>query len=150
MSPPKKPQPKTDSDELSDLWLKVSQPAKQWIGQAVLNLVTSPLPVGLLLDKLQRDAHQQPELNKLLQDVNLSVEDKVMLFLMLIVKKMDADIEVQAERATTKSAGAANIDVEMQKLQRLVQKRAQMFDMMSKIMDQYSEQAKNMIQSMGR
>jgi uncharacterized protein GlcG (DUF336 family) len=69
---------------------------------------------------------------------------------MLIVKKMDADIEVQAERATTKSAGAANIDVEMQKLQRLVQKRAQMFDMMSKIMDQYSEQAKNMIQSMGR
>ena len=150
MSPPKKPQPKTDSDELSDLWLKVSQPAKQWIGQAVLNLVTSPLPVGLLLDKLQRDAHLQPELNKLLQDVNLSVEDKVMLFLMLIVKKMDADIEVQAERATTKSAGAANIDVEMQKLQRLVQKRAQMFDMMSKIMDQYSEQAKNMIQSMGR
>src|SRR5258705_1716698 len=102
MSPPKKPQPKTDSDELSDLWLKVSQPARQLIEQAVLNLVTSPLPVRLVLDKLQRDAHLQPEMNKLLQDVNLSVQDKVMLFLMLIMKKMDADIEAQAARATPK------------------------------------------------
>jgi hypothetical protein len=147
MAPPKKPQSKTDSDELSDLWLKISQPAKQWIGQAVLNLVTSPLPVGLLLDKLQRDAHQQPEMNKLLQDVNLGVEDKVMLFLMLMMKKMDADIEAQTANAS-KAGGAPSIDVEMQKLQRMVQKRAQLFDMMSKILDQYSKQANDMVRNM--
>ena len=150
MSPPKKSQPKADSNELSDLWLKVSQPAKNWIGQAALNLVTSPLPVPLLLDKLQRDAHLQPELNKLLQDVNLSVEDKVMLFLMLMVKKMDADIEAQSAKATSATGGQRSIDVEMQKLQRLVQKRAQMFDMLSKIMNQYSETAKSMVQNLGR
>jgi methyl-accepting chemotaxis protein len=150
MSPPKKPQTKADSDELSDLWLKASQPAKHWIGQAVLNLVTSPLPVPLLLDKLQRDAQVQPELNKLLQDVNMSIEDKFVLFLMLMMKKLDADIQAQTSKATSNAGGAPSIDVETQKLQRMVQKRAQMFDMMSKIMDQYSTQAKNMVQNLGR
>ncbi|MBI4821242.1 MAG: hypothetical protein HY791_33590 [Deltaproteobacteria bacterium] len=45
---------------------------------------------------------------------------------------------------------APSIDVETLKLQRMVTKRQQMFDMLKAIIDKYNETAKGVIQSMGR
>ncbi|MBI2376422.1 MAG: hypothetical protein HYV07_20675 [Deltaproteobacteria bacterium] len=119
------------------------------------------------------------EIAKLMNDPSLTVEDKVTLMLMQICKKMDKDIEKQSQYinkiqqqqgqkgggsgnikggggeggaggAGGKGDSAPSIDVETLKLQRMVTKRQQMFDMLKAIIDKYNETAKGVIQSMGR
>ena len=102
-----------------------------------------------------------------LNDPSLTVEDKVTLMLMLIMKKMDKDIEKQAnyindlqqqQQKGGKGGGkgkggggsSPSIDVETMKLKRMIDKRSQMFDMLRQIIDKYNETAKNIIQSIGR
>jgi hypothetical protein len=110
----------------------------------------------------------QNQIEDVLSDPSLTVEDKVTLFLMLVMKKMDKDIEAQADyieqlqQQQNKAAADArlqgkappesnaSIDVESQKLARLVTKRNQMFDILRSIIDKYNETAKNIIQSLGR
>ena len=46
------------------------------------------------------------------------------------------------------AAGSPSIDVETQKLKRAMQKRAELFDVLGKIMERYDQSAKNVIQSM--
>lgn len=121
-------------------------------------------------------AHQA-EAAAILADPSLSVEDKVTLLIMLIMKKMDQDIERQAQyinsiqqqqssRGSNGGTGAngtnngpfgqagesssPSIDVETMKLKRMIDKRGQMFDMLRQIIDKYNETAKNIIQSIGR
>ena len=55
--------------------------------------------------------------------------------------------QFEKKAKSLKSGGA---DIELQELQRLVDKRAQMFDIMSKTIDKYNETANNVIRSMGR
>ncbi|MEL7370863.1 MAG: hypothetical protein AAFN74_18220, partial [Myxococcota bacterium] len=124
------------------------------------------------------EMYHQHEADVLLADPSLTVEDKVTLLLMLIMKKMDRDIENQAQYINSiqqqqsnrggkgkignpmntgpfgQLSGSDNqspsIDVETMKLKRLIDKRSQMFDMLRQIIDKYNETAKNMIQSMSR
>lgn len=116
----------------------------------------------------------------ILSDPALTVEDKVTLFLMQIMKRMDNEIEQQmnyvnqlqnqgGRRGQAGGAGGgdpnaaaataaglepggsdSSIDVETIKLKRLIDKRSQMFDMLRQIVDKYNETAKGIIQSMGR
>lgn len=110
----------------------------------------------------------------ILNDSSLTVEDKVCLMLMAIMKKMDEEIEKQAQyvnslqQQQSKKGGkggggkgggkgggggggsSPSIDVETMKLKRLIDKRGQMFDMLRQIIDKYNETAKNVIQSIGR
>ncbi len=103
-----------------------------------------------------------------LNDPSLTVEDKVTLMIMMIMKKMDKDIERQANyindlqqqqggggKGGGKGKGGGggsspSIDVETMKLKRMIDKRSQMFDMLRQIIDKYNETAKNIIQSIGR
>ena len=124
------------------------------------------------------EVFHQNEADLLMADPSLTVEDKVTLLLMLIMKKMDRDIENQAQyinsiqqqqssRGGKGKAGnplntgpfgqlsgsnnqSPSIDVETMKLKRMIDKRSQMFDMLRQIIDKYNETAKNMIQSIGR
>lgn len=137
------------------------------------------------------EQQHQAQVNAVLNDPSLSVEDKVMLMLMLIMKKMDQDIERQMQYINSlqqqqsqrqakgkalgalgtiaggviggpigagvggklggKLGGAGNsspsVDVETQKLQRMIQKRSQMFEMCSAIMRKYDDTAKSVIQN---
>lgn len=139
---------------------------------------------------LYEQAHQS-QVAGVLNDPSLSVEDKVMLMLMLIMKKMDQDIEhqmqyinaLQQQQSNKQQKGKAlgaigtiaggvlggpvgagiggglggklggggnsspSVDVETQKLQRMIQKRSQMFEMCSAIMRKYDDTAKNVIQN---
>jgi hypothetical protein len=114
------------------------------------------------------------EVSAVLADPSLTVEDKVTLMIMLIMKKMDKDIEKQANYinslqqqqnggqggfpggATGPGGGGGgdgsspSIDVETMKLKRLIDKRSQMFDMLRQIIDKYNQTAKGIIDSMGR
>jgi hypothetical protein len=106
-----------------------------------------------------------------LNDPTLTVEDKVTLMIMLIMKKMDKDIEKQADYINKlqqqqnkggKGGGGGkggkggggekspSIDVETMKLKRMIDKRSQMFDMLRQIIDKYNQTAKGIIDSMGR
>jgi hypothetical protein len=105
-----------------------------------------------------------------LNDPTLTVEDKVCLMIMLIMKKMDKDIEKMAnyindlQQQQSKGGGkgggkggkgggggsSPSIDVETMKLKRLIDKRSQMFDMLRQIIDKYNQTAKGIIDSMGR
>ncbi|MBI2376413.1 MAG: hypothetical protein HYV07_20630 [Deltaproteobacteria bacterium] len=127
---------------------------------------------------MAEQAHQQ-QVGSVLNDPSLTVEDKVTLMLMLITKKMDQDIErqtqyinsIQQQQGNRQGGGgkgggkggkggggaggaggnsAPSIDVETLKLQRMVTKRQQMFDMLKAIIDKYNETAKGVIQSLGR
>jgi hypothetical protein len=126
------------------------------------------------------ESAHQAETASVLADPSLTVEDKVTLMIMLIMKKMDKDIENQAQylnsiqqqqgaRTNTAGKGKGNgmgmnagpfgepggnsspsIDVETMKLKRMIDKRSQMFDMLRQIIDKYNETAKGIIQSIGR
>lgn len=107
-----------------------------------------------------------------LNDPSLTVEDKVTLMIMLIMKKMDDDIEKQAQEINKLQqqqqkqgggggkggkgggggggGGDKSIDVETMKLKRLIDKRSQMFDMLRQIIDKYNQTAKGIIDSIGR
>jgi hypothetical protein len=92
----------------------------------------------------------------------LTVEDKITLMLINIMKKMDREIEQQANQINALQqqqkqgggegggGGAPSIDVETMKLKRLIDKRSQMFDMLRQIIDKYNQTAKGIIDSMGR
>ena len=102
----------------------------------------------------------------ILGDPSLTVEDKITLMIMMIMKQMDKQIEAQANYINSlqqqqggqgggggKGGGqgsSPSIDVETMKLKRLIDKRSQMFDMLRQIIDKYNETAKNIIQSIGR
>jgi hypothetical protein len=135
------------------------------------------------------------QVHSVLSDPSLTMEDKIMLALMLICSKMDEDIKRQTEYlnqlqnqqgARNKKGGALgaigglagtalggpvggmlgssvggklggagggqdgekSIDMETKKLERMIQKRSQLFDTLSKIMERYDQSAKNVIQSM--
>lgn len=51
-------------------------------------------------------------------------------------------------RGNAAAGGSPSIDVETQKLQRMMQKRAELFDVLGKIMEKHDQSAKNVIQSM--
>ena len=95
-----------------------------------------------------------------LADPSLTVEDQVVLMLMMIMKQMDKQIKEQAEnvnkmqqkanKGDKQSDDAPSIDVETMKLKRMIDKRSQMFDMLRQIIDKYNQTAKSMIDSIGR
>ena len=150
-----------------------------WGGQAFGSTNPQAMPGRINNTNPYYEMYHQNEADLLLADPSLTVEDKVTLLLMLIMKKMDRDIENQAqyinsiqqqqssrggkgnggqprEHGTVRRqlSGSNNqspsIDVETMKLKRMIDKRSQMFDMLRQIIDKYNETAKNMIQSMGR
>lgn len=136
------------------------------------------------------EAAHTAQVSSVMNDPSLSVEDKIMLCLMLICKKMDNDIEnqmqyinaIQNQQANRQKKGQAlgaigtiaggvlggpvgagvggalggkaggggnsapSVDIETKKLERMITKRAQMFEMLSNIMKKYDETAKNTIQ----
>jgi hypothetical protein len=108
-----------------------------------------------------------------LNDPSLTVEDKVTLMIMLIMQKMDKDIEKMAQDinklqqqqqqgagggggggkgggggGAAAAGGDKSIDVETMKMKRLIDKRSQMFDMLRQIIDKYNQTAKGIIDSM--
>lgn len=98
-----------------------------------------------------------------MNDAGLTVEDKVTLLLMQIMKKLDKEIEqqgnnlqkLQAQGGAQGAGGAPggqtpSIDVESMKLKRLIDKRNQMFDTLRQIVDKYNQTAKGMIDTVGR
>ena len=103
-------------------------------------------------------------INGVLNDPALTVEDRVTLMIMMIMKKMDQDIERQARYINALQqqqqggkggggkggGGAPSIDVETMKLKRMIDKRSQMFDMLRQIIDKYNQTAKGIIDSIGR
>jgi hypothetical protein len=106
------------------------------------------------------------DVSGVLNDASLTVEDKVTLMIMMIMKKMDKDIEQEANHVNSLqqqqdangqgeagangsgSSSSPSIDVETMKLKRLIDKRSQMFDMLRQIIDKYNETAKGIIDSM--
>ncbi len=149
-----------------------------WGGQSFGSMNPQAMPGRINNTNPQYEMFHQNEADMLLADPSLTVEDKVTLLLMLIMKKMDRDIENQAQYINSiqqqqSSRGgkgkmgnplntgpfgmlsgsnnqSPSIDVETMKLKRMIDKRSQMFDMLRQIIDKYNETAKNMIQSIGR
>lgn len=99
------------------------------------------------------------DVSAVLNDPSLTVEDQVVLMLMMIMKQMDKKIKAQADYVNKiqqqankgeQGGDAPSIDVETMKLKRMVDKRSQMFDFLRQIVDKYNQTAKNMIDSIGR
>lgn len=61
---------------------------------------------------------------------------------------LDAARKFSAGGGSASAAGSPSIDVQTQKLQSMMQKRSQLFSVLSEIMSKYDQSAKNVIQSM--
>lgn len=94
-----------------------------------------------------------------LSDPSLTLEDQVVLMLMLVMKSSDKKIKEQADfvqklQANAQRAGpqaeTTSIDVETMRLKRYIDKRSKMFDILRQVVDKYNQTAKNMIDSLGR
>lgn len=124
---------------------------------------------GALGSELQADLLEEmkaePDLLTSLSNPALTVEDKIHLLLQAVMKKLDKEISAQGERIQslnggekTSSAGtrrgsvegSPSIDVETSALNRLIQKRSQVFDMLRQIVDKYQQTAKGVTDSIGR
>jgi hypothetical protein len=108
------------------------------------------------------------EIGNIMGDPGMTMEDKVVMLLMKLTKSFDRQIENQANKLQAlqnqqqggggkggggKGGGAGgqpSIDVESMALKRLIDKRAQMFDMLRQVIDKYNQTAKGMIDGMGR
>lgn len=106
-------------------------------------------------------------MSSILNNPHMSVEEKIQAILMLITRDTDDEIldvmqqmaSARGERAglgTDEAAKAreAKLETTMQelnlRLQKLMEKRKQMFDLMSTISSKFNEMAKMAIQNMGR
>jgi hypothetical protein len=104
------------------------------------------------------------DVSGILNDSSLTVEDKVCLMIMAIMKQEDQQIEAEAnyinqlQQQQNQNGGkggkggggssSPSIDVETMKLKRMIDKRSQMFDMLRQIIDKYNQTAKGIIDSM--
>ena len=61
---------------------------------------------------------------------------------------LDAARKFSGGGSAARAAGSPSTDVEMQKLKRMMQKRAELFSVLGAIMTKYDQSAKNVIQSM--
>ncbi len=132
---------------------------RQWLEEKARELRVSTLPYPQQRVQIERDIRQR--FGTL--DAGLSVEDKIALMLMLIMRNMDREIEDQARRVQSLQATGArkpapaarqdaspSIDVETMKLKRVIDKRSQMFDTLRQIIDRHNDTAKNVIQTVPR
>ncbi|SET32498.1 hypothetical protein [Stigmatella erecta] len=101
----------------------------------------------------------------ILNNPNMSMEEKLQAILMMITRDTDDELlgvmsemaSLREERATLGSGDAgraAKLDTSMEqlnlRLQKLMEKRKQMFDLMSNISSNFNEMAKTAIQNLGR
>jgi hypothetical protein len=112
-----------------------------------------------VLGVLSNDA----DLSASLSNAALTVEDKIMLLLEAVMKKLDQEIEAQgnyvqglnggtggAVRRGSIDGSSPSVDVETSRLKRLIDKRGQIFDMLRQIADKYAGTAKNVTDAMAR
>ena len=90
-----------------------------------------------------------PEVGRVLLDPSLSDADKVGFASLAILTDLDRDID-RASRAIAGMPPGSDRDLEVLKLKRMIDKRAQGFDMLRVIIDKYNQTAKDIIDSMGR
>jgi hypothetical protein len=91
------------------------------------------------------------EVARAMGDAEMKVADNVKSLSDKVGQDLDQSKQTTAPKGTAKQGGSSpSIDVETQKLQRMIEKRSQMFDMLRQIIDKYNSTAKGMIQSLGR
>lgn len=105
--------------------------------------------------RIDRYLERPDPMQAALDDPSLTVEDKVALAFMLIIKKYDKRILAQSEKLERLQNGAASgrstsIDVEALKLSRMVTKQAQMADTLKSVLEKYNQTAKGVTDSIGR
>ncbi|HMQ50996.1 MAG TPA: hypothetical protein PKE64_09120 [Anaerolineae bacterium] len=86
----------------------------------------------------------------ILSDPSLTPEDKVSLLTMSILDRLDADIQAQTEQIESLPSSSPAIDVETQKLERMIAKRREMFESLRQIIDKYNQTSQGIIDSIGR
>jgi hypothetical protein len=141
---------KTKSTPVSPMEFTVSESKRSELFQRIQAFA----PPDLVPEALYKaDKSNQAEVDRILSVSSLTTEDKVTLMTMTIMKKLDQDIERQAQHINfiqQQSHPGRSLDVETMKLKRLIDKRGQMFDMLRQIIDKYNQTAKSIIDSIGR
>ena len=99
---------------------------------------------------------------KLFSSQTMSIEDKIAALLIKVMDQMDKDIEAQISKVdklqndnakakkSKKEDDTTSIDHEMFKLDRLTDKREQMFSMLTGIVKRYTQSAQNVLRDLGQ
>ncbi|WP_224364007.1 hypothetical protein [Hyalangium versicolor] len=136
-------------------------------GQPTTPVETCPRPTTPVPSPLPKPPASSNSVNDIINNPNMSLEEKLQAILTLITRDTDDEIldvmkemaSVRDERAglgTDESSRAreAKLETTMEqlnlRLQKLMEKRKQMFDLMSNISSKFNEMAKQAIENMGR
>lgn len=104
------------------------------------------------LETAGQDLAHATELQRIMADPNLAWEDKILLFLFLIVKRAQKNVEEQGKRIAMMQDGHGgegdSIQLEMKKLERMMQALGELFETLSSVLKDCHERifkiAKNM------
>ncbi len=97
------------------------------------------------------------EMMVMLSDPNLTMQDRIALFLILLMNQMDKNIGEQAEkiqkiqsgeRIQTADPEARSVDLETAKLKQLTGSREQVFDTLKAVMDKMDRAAQSVLQDL--
>ena len=116
--------------------------------------VAAPNPaLANLVDRIGtlNSASEAPsaQIGSILRDPSLGDPDKAMLSMALMMKDLDDQIE-RAARRVNGSPSSPAADVELMKLKRMIDKRAQLFELASNVMRKYDDTARAAIQKMNQ
>jgi hypothetical protein len=97
-----------------------------------------------------RSPRLQADLARIFRDPTLSDEERIRHVTLAIRQDIASGDEEQARLVRGLETRSPSTDVETLKLTRLLDQRAQQFDMLRQVIDKYNQQAKGTIDSMGR
>jgi hypothetical protein len=116
---------------------------------ALSGVQKTPTYLAMLRDLSEQYDPTDSQAAAVLADLSLSPEDKAALLQMSLMKRLDHDIEDQVLRAEA-LRNSRLADEEVMKLKRLIDKRSQVFEALSQIIDRYNETAKRAIEKINR
>ena len=146
--------PPDPSQQWSKLAPTMASGARAVFDEMLDALLSSPLPVPFAWAKVARDALLQPAVGTVLNNPSLGTPDRGLRLLVLMIGKLNAEIENQSalgkRNAQTAPTGATKADEDAQNLQLLLKQQSQLLEMLSNAINAQNKAMSDALQNAAR
>ena len=146
--------PPDPSQQWSKLAPTMASGARAVFDEMLDALLSSPLPVPFAWAKVARDALLRPAVGTVLSNPSLGTPDRGLRLLVLMIGKLNAEIESQAaigkRNTQTAPTGATKADDDAQHLQLLLKQQSQLLEMLSNAVNAQSKAMSDALQNAAR
>jgi len=146
--------PPDPSQQWSKLAPTMASGARAVFDEMLDALVSSPLPPPFAWAKVARDALLQPAVGTVLNNPSLGTPDRGLRLLVLMIGKLNAEIESQSaigkRNAQQAPTGATKADEDAQNLQLLLKQQSQLLEMLSNAINAQNKAMSDALQNAAR